>query len=291
MKGRLKTDKQVRRIILIEGTANVIVLTLKLIIGLSTGSMAILADAFHSLTDISNNIVAWIVIYFSSFPADREHPYGHRKFETIAVFMLASLLLVIAFEIAFSAISKDPTEVVSSGLELVVMLGVLSINLLLASWQRMWANRLKSDILRADATHTFADVLTTCVVIAGWQLSVMGYVWVDRACAIAVALVIVYLAIGLFKRSLPILVDGFAIDPEKINRTVESVKGVKNVSRIRSRWIGNDCAIDLVIAVDPTLSTHDSHAIADEVETILEQQFDVTDVSIHVEPNLQPAIP
>lgn len=152
MKDALKTDKQVRRIILIEGTANFIVLTLKVIIGLPTGSMAILADAFHSLTDITNNIVAWIVIYFSSFPADREHPYGHRKFETIAVFMLASLLLVIAFEIAFNAISKEPTEVASSVLELIVMLGVLTINLALASWQRMWARRLNSDILRADAT-------------------------------------------------------------------------------------------------------------------------------------------
>jgi len=289
MKDRLNKDKQIRRIILIEGTANLIILTLKVIVGLSTGSMAILADAFHSLTDISNNIVAWIVIYFSSFPADREHPYGHRKFETIAVFMLASLLLVIAFEIAFNAIRKEPSEVVSSGLELIVMLGVLGINLLVASWQRMWANRLNSDILRADATHTFADVLTTSVVIAGWQLSAMGYAWVDRLSAIAVALVIVYLAVGLFKRSLPILVDGFAIDPEEINRIVDSINGVKGVSRIRSRWIGNTCAVDLIIAVDPTLSTHDSHAIADEVETLLEKKFDVTDISIHVEPHHRPA--
>lgn len=288
MKDRLNIDKQIRRIILIEGTANLIILTLKVIIGMSTGSMAILADAFHSLTDITNNIVAWIVIYFSSLPADREHPYGHRKFETIAVFMLASLLLVIAFEIAFNAIRKEPSEVFSSGLELTVMLGVLSINLLLASWQRMWARRLNSDILRADATHTFADVLTTSVVIAGWQLSAMGYAWVDRLCAIAVALVIVYLAVGLFKRSLPVLVDGFAIDPEKISRIVASVNDIQGVSRIRSRWVGNSCAIDLVITVDPALSTQDSHAIADEVEVLLERHFDATDISIHVEPGLHP---
>ncbi len=286
MENTLKTDKQVRRIILIEGTANCIVLTLKVIVGLSTGSMAILADAFHSLTDIANNIVAWVVIYFSSQPADREHPYGHRKFETIAVFILASLLLVIAFEISLNAIRKEPSEVGSSGVELLVMLTVLVVNILLASWQRMWANRLDSDIIRADATHTFSDALTTCVVIVGWQLSAMGYVWADRLGAIAVSLVIVYLAFGLFKRSVPVLVDGFAIDPEELINAVAKVKGVEDTYKVRSRWIGKSCSIDLIIAVDPALSTHDSHLIADEVETLLERKFGATDVSIHVEPKI-----
>ena len=77
-------DKQVRRIILLEGSANLLILICKALVGLSTGSMAILADAAHSLTDLMNNIVAWIVMRFSSLPADREHPYGHRKFETLA---------------------------------------------------------------------------------------------------------------------------------------------------------------------------------------------------------------
>ena len=79
-------DRQVLRIIFIEGAANVLVLIAKAVIGLSTGSMAILSDAVHSLTDAANNVVAFFVIRYSSMPADREHPYGHRKFETLAVF-------------------------------------------------------------------------------------------------------------------------------------------------------------------------------------------------------------
>jgi len=280
------TDKQVRRIILIEGTANCIVLTLKLIIGFSTGSMAILADAFHSLTDIANNIVVWIVIYFSSLPADREHPYGHRKFETVAVFILASILVVIAFEISLNAIQKEHAQVASSAIELVIMVAVLVVNILLASWQRMWANRLDSDIIRADANHTFADVLTTCVVIAGWQLSAIGYIWIDRLGAIVVSFIIIYLAFGLFKRSVPVLVDGLAIDPEKLKAEIVKVKGVNDAYKIRSRWIGKSCSIDLVIAVNPTLSTQDSHMIADEVEQLLENSFGATDISIHVEPGV-----
>lgn len=284
MDNSVQRDKQVRRVILVEGSANLLVLIIKTIVGLSTGSMAILADAVHSLTDIANNIVAWVVMHFSSLPADLKHPYGHRKFETIAVFVLASILMVLAFEIAVTAVRKEETIVESSGFEFITMLSVLVINILITSWQHMWAQRLDSDILRADATHTFADVLTTIVVIIGWQLSAIGYVWLDRLCALGVACVIVYLAFNLFRRTLPVLVDEYAINPEELISIIKKVHGVKSVYKVRSRWIGNACAVDLVISVDPALTTEDSHTIADEVESLIEKSFDVTDISIHVEP-------
>ena len=284
VKDSLERDKQVRLIILIEGLANLVVLGAKLIVGLSTGSLAVLGDAIHSLTDVINNVVAWVVIRYSSMPADRGHPYGHRKFETLAVFALASLLVVLAFELGLHAIRKEATDVVSGGIELGIMLGVLTVNICLATWQRMWALRLDSDILLADANHTFADVLTTIVVIAGWQFSAMGYLWLDRVCAIGVAGLIMYLAYILFKRAVPVLVDESAIDPQQLSRVVSGVPGVAKVYRVRSRWMGSARAVDMIISVDPTLSTEESHAIADEIESIIEQQFDVSDISIHVEP-------
>jgi cation diffusion facilitator family transporter len=284
MKDSTPRDKQVRRIILIEGSANLLVLIGKTFVGISTGSMSILADAIHSLTDLTNNVVAWFVMHFSSLPADREHPYGHRKFETLAVFILASILVVLAFELALNAITREETEVASSGIELVVMLSVLVINILVTNWQHRWANRLDSDILRADATHTFADVLITSVVIGGWQLSAMGYVWVDRLCALGVSFLVFYLAYNLFRRAVPVLLDEYAIDPEELSNSIINVHGVRDVSRIRSRWIGKTRAIDLVISVDPTLSVEESHRIADEIESLLEEQFDTSDISIHVEP-------
>ena len=284
MKDSTHRDQQVRRIILIEGSANLLVLIGKTFVGLSTGSMSILADAIHSLTDLTNNVVAWFVMHFSSLPADREHPYGHRKFETLAVFILASILVVLAFELALNAITREETEVASSGIELVIMLSVLVINILVTNWQHRWANRLDSDILRADATHTFADVLITSVVIVGWQLSAMGYVWVDRLCALGVSFLVFYLAYNLFRRAVPVLLDEYAIDPEELSNTINNVHGVKSASRIRSRWIGKTRAIDLVISVDPTLSIEESHPIADEIESLIEERFDTSDISIHVEP-------
>ena len=279
-----KRDKDIQRVILIEGSANFAVLLAKLWVGFTTGSLAIIGDAIHSLTDIVNNVVAWGVIRLSSLPPDREHPYGHRKFETLAVFFLASLLAVLAFELALHAIQKEDAKIVSSSWELGIMLGVLAVNITLATWQRRCAKRLQSDILMADASHTFADVLTTIVVILGWQLSAMGYLWLDRACALAVSGLIFYLAYSLFKKARPILVDEFALDPELLTHAIINVDGVQQVNRVRSRWIGSDKAIDIIIAVDPELTTDESHKIATEIESLIEDKFGVSDISIHVEP-------
>jgi cation diffusion facilitator family transporter len=274
----------VLRVIIIEGLANLLVLAAKAWVGLSVGSMAILADALHSLTDVANNIVAFIVIRASRQPPDRKHPYGHQKFEVLAVFVLATLLAVIAVEVATRAFARSEAEVVTSGWGLYLMLGVLGVNIALSAWQRRWALRLKSPILLADASHTFSDVLITLVVIVGWQLSARGLPWLDTVCAIGVALMILYLAFGLFKRVIPALVDEQAIEPELVARAVQAVPGVIRVPRVRSRWIGPDRAADVVVTVDPQMTTADSHAIADQVEKLLERQFEVADITVHVEP-------
>ncbi len=277
-------DTKILRIILIEGFANLTVLSIKLVVGLVTGSLAVLGDAVHSLTDVINNIVAWLVTRHSAKPADSRHPYGHRKFETVAVFALAALLAILAFELVLHAITRETTEITTGRLELGLMLGVLIINIVISTWQRSWAKRLKSDILLADANHTFSDVLITASVIVGWQLSVMGWVWIDQLCAVVVAALILYLAFGLFKRTLPVLLDERAIEEDKLRAAVEVVDGVRAIRRVRSRWVGSARAVDLIIEVDAKLSTAAAHEIADQLETLLADRFDVHDVSIHIEP-------
>lgn len=280
-------DRLVRRIILIEGFANLLVLLAKVFVGLSTGSLAVLGDAIHSFTDVANNAVAWFVVKISSQPADREHPYGHRKFETLAVFGLATLLAVLAIELALHAFRREEATVVRDAWALGIMLGVLGMNVVIASWQRYWARRLDSDILLADANHTFADVLTTIVVIGGWQLSAMGYPWLDSLCALGVSALVMYLAYGLFKRAFPVLVDQFAVAPEQLTDAARSVPGVRKVRRIRSRSIGSTRTVDMVVTVDPDLSTTEAHAIADAIEKRLEERHQVGDASIHIEPDIQ----
>lgn len=277
-------DRQVERIILIEGFVNLSVLLAKLVVGLSSGSMAVLSDALHSLTDMANNLVAFAVLRHAAKPADKEHPYGHRKFETLAVLGLAILLVVLAFELILQAFRGDSEPAPSASWEIAVMTLVLLVNISLASWQRGWAKRLDSSLLKADANHTFADALTTIAVILGWQLSTLGYPWLDRLTAIGVALIILYLAVDLFKKAAPILVDEYAVDPDLLSKKVSKIPQVEKVSRVRSRWIGALPSVDMVISVAPEISTQDAHDICDQIESLIESEFNVTDVSIHVEP-------
>ena len=161
---------------------------------------------------------------------------------------------------------------------------MLLINIGLTIWQRRWAARLESIILRADADHTLSDVLTTIAVIAGWQVSVRGYPWLDTVVSFGVAGLVLYLAWGLFKKAIPVLVDEIAIEPEAISRNVLSVRGVRTVSLVRSRWVGSMGAVDLVVQVDPDLSTVASHEIADAVEDAISDQFNIDDITVHIEP-------
>lgn len=278
-------EKAIRRIIFLEGLANFMVLAIKSAVGFTTGSMAIVGDALHSLTDVANNIVAWAIVKQAQKPADKEHPYGHYKFETLAVLGLSALLTVLAFELAINALRHVNVAPEATSWELALMLGVLLVNISLATWQRIWAKKLDSSILHADASHTFADVLTTIVVIVGWQLSAMGYPWLDKLCALGVAGLIFYLAFELFKKSAPILLDRYAVEPEQLTENVLKIEGVDKVGRVRSRWIGNHASVDMVIWVDPNLSTRDSHKICDQVEETIEKEFSIFDISIHVEPN------
>lgn len=277
-------NAQVLRLIVFEGLINVLILAAKTAVGLATGSMAILADAAHSLTDAANNVIAWIVIRASGRPADREHPYGHQKFEMLAVFVLATLLAVVAVEIVIRAVTRETIAVETSTWGLTLMLGVLAANIALTIWQRHWAKRLNSRILAADASHTLSDVLTTLVVITGWLLSANGYGWLDTLTAIGVAALILYLSFGLFREAVPVLVDAMAVEPERLIKAIQDIEGVIDVPRVRSRWIGSERAVDVVITVAPDLTTVEAHEIADRIEQRLKLHFEVADTSVHVEP-------
>ncbi|HEY5657740.1 MAG TPA: cation diffusion facilitator family transporter [Myxococcota bacterium] len=277
-------DRQVLRVVLIEGAANVAVLVAKVIVGFSTGSLAVLGDALHSLTDLANNFVAWFVVRLSAAPPDPKHPYGHRKFETLAVFGLASLMTVLGIELALGAIRREPQPIAADSWSLATMLCVLVVNIAVSLWEGSRARFLDSDILLADARHTLVDVLMTVVVIGGWQVAARGYPWLDSVFAVGVSLLVLYLAWGLFARAIPVLVDQAAIDPEAAMSVVQEVDGVRSVRSVRSRRAGSAATVDLVVTVDAHLSTSQAHDIADRIETALRGGLHAHDVTVHIEP-------
>ena len=282
---RSKRDQQVERVLVCEALANLAVTFVKAVVGIQSGSIAVLGDAVHSLADCANNVVAFIATRIASAPPDMDHPYGHRKFETLAVFGIATLLSVLAIEIILGALDRDPRTITQHPWGLALMLGVLAVNIAIAAWENRWARRLDSDILRADARHTFADVLTTVAVIVGWQLAAHGYPWLDALASIIVAAMILYLAYGLFQKAIPVLVERSIANAELLASAASAVPGVRETRRVRSREGGSGPAIELVVSVDPNLSTVDSHAIADEIERVISDKFSVNDVTVHIEPH------
>jgi len=268
-----------------EGLANFAVLVAKATVGLSTGSAAILSDAVHSLADLFNNVMAWVAMRLAAAPPDRDHPYGHRKYEPLAVFALATLLSVMAIEVAMHGFQSGDREIVDAPWGLALMLAVLAVNVGVSLWEGRWARRLDSDLLRADVRHTTSDVAITLAVIVGWQGAARGYPWLDAVFAVGIGLFILSLAYGLFKRAIPSLVDAATTDPDELAQAVARIPGVRDTRRIRSAAAGGGTRIDVTVCVDPSLSTLDSHAIADEVERLLAEEFSAQDVTVHVEPD------
>ena len=276
----------VRKVLLIEGSANALITASKMTVGLMTGSAAVIADALHSLTDLANNLFAWLAVKIAESPADSSHPYGHQKFEQLAVFGLASLLTIVAFEVIVNAVERFGQPVEQSMLGLVILICSLVINIALMFWERYWAKRLVSEILLADATHTFSDVLTSAVVIVGWQLAARGYYWIDTLFALIVSSIIFYLAFKLFQRAIPVLVDCSSYPPEELKAAVNNIPDVINVGNIRSRDTGKEQVADVTVTVCSNLSTFESHQIADKIESVLADKFDIHDVVVHIEPDV-----
>lgn len=275
----------VRKVLLVEGCVNAIISISKFAVGLSTGSAVIVADAIHSLADLANNIFAWLAVKIAQTPADDDHPYGHQKFEQLAIFVLASLLVVVAFEVLVSAVKRFGEPVTQSKLGLIILMTTVVLNIGLTLWEGYWARRLNSDLLKADASHTLSDVMTSIAVIVGWQLAALGYFWVDSVFAMIVASIIFYLAFSLFKRAIPILVDQSQFGRGELMAAIEKIPAVNTVLNVRSRDSGKGQIADVSVTVSANLSTIESHKIADSIEQVLAENFDIQDVMVHIEPD------
>ena len=278
---------EVRKVLIITLLLNVFVMGLKVVVGYWTGSLSLLADALHSVTDSANNVLGLVAIKFSSPLPDREHPYGHNKFEAVGALGIAAFLGIACFEIVQGAVERiikggEPVRV--SPIELWLLLIVLGVNIFVAFYERNVGRRVGSSILVADATHTMSDVWVTISVIGGLIGVWLGYQLLDVLLAFPVALLVFWSGWSVLTENLPWLVDQMAIAPEIIHTIAVSVPGVINCHDIASRGvIGRQVFIEMHLIVDaPDVET--AHNITEEVEKQLEQRFHPVRILIHVEP-------
>jgi cation diffusion facilitator family transporter len=277
----------VRRVLIITLLLNLFVMGLKAVVGYWTGSLSLLADALHSVTDSANNVLGLFASKFSSPHPDREHPYGHQKFEAVGALGIAAFLGIACFEILQGAIERiikggEPVRI--SPPELWLLLIVLGVNIFVAFYERRVGTRVNSPILIADATHTMSDVWVTISVISGLIGVWLGYQWLDILLAFPVALLVFWSGWSVLKANLPWLVDKIAIAPEAIHAIATSVPGVVNCHDIASRGLlGRQAFIEMHLIVDaPDVET--AHRITENVERRLEESFHPVRILIHVEP-------
>ncbi|MGJ5672968.1 MAG: cation diffusion facilitator family transporter [Nostochopsis sp.] len=277
----------VRKVLIITLLLNIFVMLLKAFVGKLTGSLSLFADALHSVTDSANNILGLIASRFSSPHPDREHPYGHLKFEAVGALGISAFLGIACFEILQGAVERilnggEPVSI--SAPELWLLLLVLGVNIFVTFYERQVGVKVGSPILIADAKHTMSDVWVTICVIGGLIGVWLGYQWLDVALAFPVALLVFWSGWTVLKENLPWLVDKIAIAPELIHAIALSVPGVINCHDIASRGVvGRQAFIEMHLIVDAQ-DVQTAHRITEEVERRLEERFSPVRIVIHVEP-------
>jgi len=266
---------------------NLIVAFAKIALGTITGAVSVLSDGFHSLTDGGSNIVALVGIRIASQPPDTEHPYGHRKFETMASVAILVFLLLVLVEVLWSAVDRFQSRSSPSidVISFVVMGVTLAINIGVVWYERREGQRLSSEVLVADSKHTQSDIFTSLTVIAALAGVRFGYPILDPIAAVVVAFFIGYACWEILQDTTRILADRIVLAADDIRRVVLTVPEVLGCHQIRSRGPADHVFVDLHIWMDPAMRLDEAHRVSHVVkDKIMSTYPQVKDAVIHIEP-------
>jgi len=269
---------------------NILQTAIKLTFGILGQSAALIADGIHSLSDLLSDFLVIIAVRYGSREADGDHPYGHRRFETIATVILGVSLIGIGAGIVWHVLER-----VSAPETLLVpdanILGIAALSILLNEWLYHYTKRIakitRSKLLLANAWHQRSDALSSLVVLCGISGVLLGYPFADALGAVVVALMVAKMGAGLVFDSIKELVDTALPLPlvAEIRSVILSVDGVQGIHLLRTRRMGEDAYIDAHIVVDPRITVSEGHCIGDTVRDLLINRFDdVQDVLVHVDP-------
>ncbi len=287
---KAKIGKLKSRASYVGAAVNVFQSLIKISFGILGQSAALIADGIHSLSDLLSDLLVIIAVKLGSREADYEHPYGHRRFETIATVILGVSLIAIGGAISWSVMNRmaHPEYLPVPN---ILGLGIATVSILINEWLYHYTKRIakktRSKLLLANAWHQRSDAITSVVVLFGIGAVMMGYPLADAIAAILVALMIAKIGLNLILESIKELVDT-SLPPKlvaEIRRTIMGIDGVEGIHLLRTRQMGEDALIDAHIVVDPRITVSEGHSIGDIVRNELITRFDdVMDVLVHVDP-------
>jgi cation diffusion facilitator family transporter len=277
--------------------AAVLLTTLKVVVGIATGSLGILSEAAHSGLDLVAALVTYYAVRFSDQPPDSEHPYGHGKVENLSALFETLLLLLTCAWIVYEAIQRlffESVEVEATAWAFLVMITSIGVDISRSRMLYRVARKHDSQALEADALHFSTDIWSSVTVIGGlalvWLSGILGPEWAwlvkaDAVAALAVAGIVVHVSIELGKRAVSVLLDtaptGLVDD---IEAEVAKVSGVETVGPIRVRQSGASTFADLTVGVDRSVSLEEGHQIAEAVEKRVVALSAKSDIVVHVNP-------
>jgi cation diffusion facilitator family transporter len=267
---------------------NLAVAFAKIAFGYASGAVSILSDGFHSLTDAGSNVVGLVGVRAAKRPPDEDHPYGHRKYETVAAAAVTVSLLLAVIEIlrhAFRNLAGQSAAPEISAASFVVMIVTVAVNLLVIAYETRESKRLGSEVLMADAMHTRGDVWTSLTVIAALIGAKAGVPILDPLAAVLVAGFIGYAGLQIARATTGILSDRIVISDAELERVVMAVPGVLGCHHIRTRGSADHVFLDLHVWLNGEMRLTEAHELSHVVKDRLMARYpQIADAIIHIEP-------
>ncbi|MGO3610499.1 cation diffusion facilitator family transporter [Enterococcus malodoratus] len=267
--------------------AYIAVSAMKLTVGNLANSEALRADGLNNFTDILASVAVLIGLRIAQKPADEEHRYGHWKAENVASLVTSFIMLLVGLQVLYSSIlsvinkkteSPDMTAAIVGIVSAVIMYGVYFFN-------KRLSEEVKSPGLLAAAKDNRSDAWTSIGTAIAVFAASFNLGWLDSLAAIIVALLILKTAIDIFKDSVFSLSDGF--DQEQLdqyNQAISRIKQIQSVKSIKGRNYGANIYLDVTVTMRPDLTVKESHDIADQIEHLLQEKFQIFETDVHVEP-------
>lgn len=292
MKDQLRYD-EVKKTSTISIIINVSLTIVKAIVGVLSGSTALIADAFHSASDLFATIVLLQGLKIAHKPADEDHPYGHHRAETITAKFLAIILIVTGLGIGLASYKILRQPVVRVPEIMAAYIAILSI--VSKEWLYRYTikigNKINSSAVIADAWHHRSDAFSSIAALIGIVGARFGYPIMDPLVGILVAILILKTGVSIYKQAIIDLMD--TAPPKQILNEIRKIalqaQGIKEVQDVKMRQYGSKFMVDMKVCVDPSITVKEGHdAAAGAKKNIMESGHDIQDVLIHVNPCKQP---
>ena len=270
---------------------NAALFVLKLAVGFLSGSIALIADGIHSLSDMTTDLAVLLGLYLGAKEPDREHPYGHGRAETFSAGFIALVLLLVGAAMIYYAATSIAKGVVASPHIAVLIVAILSIIVKEALYwiTKRAAISCHSAALYANAWHQRSDALSSVAVVVGFVALRFGFDYGDQVAAIAVGLMIILVAVRIIGDCMRELTEG-SIDPatiERIKEVIAANSAIRQWHKLRSRTVGREVFLDLHILVDPALDVAAAHEISESLEKALHEQIArPVNIIVHIEPDI-----